>query len=422
MKKTYFFLLALASVFAVACQGEQDKGFKLSGIKEFYKAAPEGVRTRWVSAENPNATKGKGGTTNKGAKGDAYILLGPGEKAVIFDQKGAGIITKMWVASSIQWKSPADRRKMKIEMFWDDAKKPAVSVPFTDFFGIGHGMVRKFESELFAMPEGKSFNSFIPMPYRKAGRIEVTNDTDDQLMFYYKIDFLEVPRHDDNVMYFHAYWNRDLKTDLGEDYEILPRVSGRGRYLGTNIGVLGDSIYKGTWFGEGEVKVFLDGDKDLPTLVGTGTEDYIGSGWGQGEYANMVQGSLVSDKGKDIYAFYRYHTKDPVYFHKDCRVTIQQMGNARKPKLMAIRKAGGEFKVLWSYVGKDGKQASKRYLDMKNPPKLEDDNFPVAPTTFYRRDDVSATAYFYLDKPQSELPGLPDMEVRTANLSERGVK
>ena len=89
-------------------------------------------------------------------------------------------------------------------------------------------------------------------------------------------------------MYFHAYWNRDLKTKAGQDYVILPEVKGTGRYLGANISVIGDSLYRGSWFGEGEVKVYLDGDRENPTLVGTGTEDYIGSGWGQGEYASTI--------------------------------------------------------------------------------------------------------------------------------------
>ena len=357
--------------------------------------------------------------TNKGAKGDAYTLIAPGTSKIIFDQNGAGMITKIWSANSLVW-NVENRRKVKIEMYWDNAEKPAVSVPFTDFFGIGLGLMKPFESQLFASPEGRSHNCFIPMPYRTAARIEVVNESNEIIMFYYKIDFVKVKKHADDVLYFHTYWHRNIKTTRGTDFEILPKLEGRGRYLGTNIGVVGDSTYQGTWFGEGEVKIYLDGDKEFPTLVGTGTEDYIGTGWGQGEYAHQIQGSLVSDKEHDIYTFYRYHTIDPVYFHSDCKVTIQQIGNSVRDNLRRMRESGAEFEVVWSYVEKDGLNASKRYLDMDNPPKIEDDNFPNGVSTnFFRSDDVSATAYFYLDKPSNKLPEIQSVEERIQNMKEK---
>ncbi len=395
------------------------KEFNPDHISQLYRAAPEDVHSRWASAENVNAEKGKGGMSNQGAKGDAYVLIAPGERKVIFDQKGAGMITKIWSANSLLWKAE-NRRKVTLEMFWDGAEKPAVSVPFTDFFGIGLGLMRPFECELFASPEGRSHNCFIPMPYRTAARIEVVNESDDIIMFYYKIDFVQVPKHANDVLYFHGYWHREIATKKGTDFEILPQVEGHGRYLGTNIGVIGDSSFQGTWFGEGEVKVYLDGDTGFPTLVGTGTEDYIGTGWGQGEYANRIQGSLVSDKVNDIYTFYRYHTLDPVYFHKNCKVTIQQIGNSQREKLREMRAKGAEFDVVWSYVAKDGMEASKRYLDMENPPKLEDEDFPDGVSTnFYRSDDVSATAYFYLDSPASHLPDIQPVDARVEAMNEK---
>ena len=418
MKTRTKLITLIITVLIVSCNSKEAQ-FELSQINDLYRAAPENVETRWASAENVNAEKGKGAMSNKGAKGDAYTLIAPNSTKVIFDQKGAGMITKIWSANSLLWK-PENRRKVKIEMYWDDSEKPAVSVPFTDFFGIGLGLMRPFESELFASPEGKSHNCFIPMPYHSAARIEVVNESDDMIMFYYKIDFLKVKKHADDVMYFHSYWHRDIATERGIDFEILPKVEGRGRYLGTNIGVVGDSTYRGTWFGEGEIKVYLDGDNEFPTLAGTGTEDYIGTGWGQGEYDHRIQGSIVSDKKNDIYAFYRYHTLDPVYFHKDCRVTIQQIGNSVRNNLRRMRENGAAFDVVWSYVEKDGLEASKRYLDMENPPKIEDDDFPNGVSTnFYRSDDVSATAYFYLDKPYNNLPTIQNAEDRIKNMQEK---
>lgn len=391
-------------------------------ISKLYKAAPQGVETRWASAENPNAEKGKGGMSNKGAKGDAYTLIAPGSTKVIFEQKGAGLITKMWSANSLRW-HPVDRRKVRIEMYWDDAEKPAVNVPFVDFFCSGLAVMRPFENELFASPEGSSHNCFIKMPYRKAARIQIVNESDKIIMFYYKINFLKMPKQDDDALYFHAYWSRNKKTQLGEDFEILPQVQGRGRFLGSSIGVIGNPDYQGTWFGEGEAKFYLDGDKEYPTLVGTGTEDYIGSGWGQGEFANRIQGSIVSDRKNDLYSFYRFHTVDPVFFQKDCRLTIQQIGNAHRSKQLEIRQQGGELLEVWSYVEKDGMNASKRYLDMEKPLKLEDPEFPDGVSSnFYRRDDVCATAYFYLDKPASNLPDIQTVDVRVHEMDARVFK
>lgn len=422
MKSISKLILGVGLLTMASCTQKQNDEFSLAQVNDLYRAAPASVETRWASAENVNAEKGKGAISNKGAKGDAYTLIAPNSTKVIFDQQGAGMITKIWSANSLLWKAE-NRRKVKIEMYWDDAEKPAVSVPFTDFFGIGLGLMRPFESELFASPEGKSHNCFIPMPYRTAARIKVVNESDDMIMFYYKIDFLKVKKHDDDVLYFHSYWHRDIATQRGVDFEILPKTEGRGRYLGCNIGVVGDSTYQGTWFGEGEVKIYLDGDTEYPTLAGTGTEDYIGTGWGQGEYDHQIQGSLVSDKKNDIYAFYRYHTFDPVYFHKDCKVTIQQIGNSVRNNLRRMRENGAEFEVVWSYVEKDGLDASKRYLDMENPPKIEDDDFPNGVSTnFYRSDDVSATAYFYLDKPSNNLPAIQPVDARIKDMQSKVYK
>ncbi|MFI3314948.1 MAG: glycoside hydrolase family 172 protein, partial [Rikenellaceae bacterium] len=264
--------------------------------------APKGVETRWASAENPDALPGVGGMSNNGAKGDAYTLIAPQSTKVIFDQNGAGMITKIWSANSILW-STQMRRNVIINIYWDNQDKPAVSVPLAEFFGNGLGVYCRFETALFSNPEAKSHNCFIPMPYRKAAKIEIDNQSESMIMFYYKINFLKAESIPDDALYFHAYWNRELKTELGKDYEILPKVEGNGRYLGTHIGVIGDTIYRGSWFGEGEVKIYLDGDDKYPTLCGTGTEDYIGTGWGQGEYVTRVQGSLISDDQNCLYSF-----------------------------------------------------------------------------------------------------------------------
>lgn len=418
--KTNIKFLSVCFLFLAALSCERKNNQLKLNIHQLYKAAPKGVETRWASAENPDALKGKGAMSNKGAKGDAYTLIAPNSTKAIFDQKGAGIITKIWSANTTQWFNESKSRKVLINIYWDNAKKPAVSVPFKEFFGMALGLQRRFESALFSSPEGRSFNCFVPMPYRKAARIEIVNQSDTVLMFYYKVDFLKLPKIDKDALYLHAYWHRDIKTKRGVDFEILPKVSGKGRYLGTNIGVIGDSIYRGTWFGEGEVKIYLDGDTEYPTLAGTGTEDYIGTGWGQGEYNQQIQGSLVSNRHLDVYSFYRYHVFDPVYFHKDCRVTIQQIGNSTRDYLREMRKKGAIFDLIWSFVEKDSLKGSKRYLDMEDPPKLDEKRFPKGVSTnFYRSDDVCATAYFYLDRPENKLPQIQNLEERIKDMDKK---
>ncbi|CAN5178715.1 hypothetical protein BH11BAC5_BH11BAC5_26740 [soil metagenome] len=380
-----------------------------------FKSATAGVQTVWVSPENPTGEKGKGALTNKGEKGNAFYIIAPGETKSILDIKGAGIINRMWLSGTIGV-NPEQRRAVRIDMYWDGAKKPAVSAPIGDFFGIAHGLIARYDNELFSSPEARSFSFTIPMPYRKSAYITVTNESATELWLWYDINLSKMKTIPADALYFHAFWNRNTKTTAGEDYTILPEVKGNGRFLGTNIGVIGDSLYRGTWFGEGEVKIYLDGDKNNPSLVGTGTEDYIGSGWGQGEFALRYTGSPIASKEQDVYAFYRYHIPDPIYFHNACKVTIQQLGNTDKNGLLKMKAKGAVIIPVWM-LGQDGqKTTQRRLLDEHNPPKLEDENFSVTSTHFLRSDDVCATAYFYLDKPVSNLPALPPLQLRLYNL------
>lgn len=411
-------MIILFIVICFSCKEESERKWIISDIGNLYNAPPEGVNSRWVSPENPTGEKGKAGFTNQGAKGNAFFIVSPGEKKTLFDVKGAGMITRMWLSGTIGIK-PLQRRAVRIDMYWDGAGKPAVSAPVGDFFGIGLGMIARYDNALFSSPEARSFNFTIPMPYRKSALITLTNESAEEVWIWYDINYLELEKIPDNTLYFHAFWNRNLKTKPGEDYEILPTVEGTGRYIGANISVIGDSVYRGTWFGEGEVKIYLDGDQKNPTLMGTGTEDYIGSGWGQGEYASHYFGSLISDRKMDIYAFYRYHIPDPVYFHNDCRVTIQQMGNTGRKNILKLIEKGANLIPVW-YLGTDSaKTYQGRLLGEHSHRKIEDNDFPETGVNYYRSDDVSATAYFYLDKPENNLPELPPVELRLKDLEER---
>jgi hypothetical protein len=383
-------------------------GYKLDS-QELYKT-PSNTKTRWASFENPGAEKGAGGKENKKAKGHAFDNIKAGESKVLLSAKGTGIINRIWL--TINDRSPKILRSLKIEMFWDNSEKPAVSAPLGDFFGIGLGRKTAFENELFADPEGRSFICHIPMPFKTSAKIVITNESEKDLKYlFYDINFLLTDKWDPKSLYFHCYWNRDKKTELGKDFEILPKVNGKGRYLGTNIGVKADSIYEYSWWGEGEVKTYLDGDSDYPTLVGTGTEDYIGTGWGQGKYSNRYSGCLIADTARKEWAFYRYHIPDPVYFDQDCRVTIQQIGGDSKSKVMSLIEKG----VPLIPVSIDANPFLK-LLELSPTPDLKDKNVPSGWTNFYRQDDFSATAYFYLNKPVNNLPELISVKKRIAGL------
>jgi hypothetical protein len=326
------------------------------------------------------------------------------------DVKGSsGTVRRIWV--TLRPRDAKVLRGLRLEMFWDETQKPAVSVPLGDFFCWILGHPASFESEYFASPEGRSFTCYIPMPFRKAARITVSNDSGmDFSHLFYDVDYTLGDRHGDEALYFHASWRRERSTELGKDFEILPRVMGEGRFLGCNIGVVVNPAYTG-WWGEGEVKMYLDGDTNWPTIAGTGTEDYISTGWGQGSFAQRYHGSLVSDKDKGRYGFYRFHVPDPVYFHKDCRITIQQMGGAQKKDILKMQEKGVPL-IPVSLDVNDGGQTAVRLLDDASARKLADFK-DTDWVNFYRSDDFCAVAYYYLDTPEGQAPPLALVDKRT---------
>lgn len=367
--------------------------------------------TRWSSPENRNGGKGMGGRENNGAKGHAFDTIAAGQSCVLLDIQDQGIINRIWI--TIQDRSPEMLRSLKIEMFWDNESKPAVSVPFGDFFSVGLGKTTTFQNALFANAEGRSFNSFIPMPFRKGAKIVVTNESTKKLNYiFFDVDYSLTKAWNEDNLYFHAYWHRDLGTKLAEDFEILPNVIGKGRFLGSNIGVSADLRYQKSWFGEGEVKMYIDGDTDFPTLVGTGTEDYIGTAWGQGKYINNYTGCTVADTLLKEWAFYRFHIPDPVFFKENIRTTIQQIGGDDLSVVAGFQQAGTPLIPVTT----DDEGSLKRLYTKGKIEKLDQNTMGKGWTNFYRSDDVSATAYFYLDKPSSNLPAIQPVDIRIKNL------
>ena len=367
---------------------------------------PQGVRQSSISTfENPNGVKGSGGKTNKTAKGNAFEELKAGESKTLLDLKGAGVIQRMWF--TVRDRTPEMLRSMRLRMYWDGSTKAAVDVPFGDFFGFGLAKTIKFESALFSNPEGRSFNCFIPMPFKTAAKIVITNEsqTDIELLFY-DIDFIQLEKPETDALYFHAYWTRQKTSELGNDFEFLPKIEGIGRYLGVNMGVNADKRYEDTWWGEGEVKIYMDNDDTYPTYNGTGTEDYIGTAWGLGAFTNMYQGCTIANDTTKQYAFYRFHVPDQVFFNKNFKGTIQQIGGGMRDLVRKLIKD----KLPLKPVTVQWEGGFRRLLD--SPKDINDEDFPNGWVNFYRIDDYSATSYFYLNKPSTSLAELPIVKQR----------
>ncbi len=392
-----------------------------------FTAPPRDVHTRYQNFENPTGAKGGGGKENHGRKGHAFEDLKAGETKAIFQADGGGIITHIWItlnSSAGGVLNPTILRGVRLDAFWDGAATPAISAPLGDFFGIGLGRANvPFECELFSSPGAKAFNCYVPMPYLRAARLTLTNESGvDISHVFYTITYEQRPLDPEDTLYFHATWRRELETAGGRDFAILPRVSGRGRYLGANLSVIPGTRYGKVkwgeswgipWWGEGEVKIRLDGDGEFATLVGTGAEDYPGTAWGMGAFNHRYQGILVSQN--DGYSFYRHHVPDAIYFHEDVQVTIQQIGGALKSQLVEMEKAVGPIRIVSVGTSRPPRrfiQALAQGLPLSSP-DIEPDDW----CNFEREgDDWAACAYFYLDRPDNGLPPLQPAAVRLANV------
>jgi len=383
----------------------------MSGIP-YYQMPSAPVQTRWFTYENRDGSKGGGGRAKFGRKGSPAVIMAPGQRYEMLNVRGSGTVRRIWMTTGDHRTAKA-LRAFKIEMYWDDADTPAVRAPLGDFFCHSLGHFCTFENACFSSPEGRSYNCFVPMPFRKSARIVITNETDTRMVAFYDIAVTLDEPHDDNMLYFHAYWRRENPTTLRKDMTILPRVEGRGRFLGCNHGIRLTPSMANFWWGEGEVKAYIDGDKDYPTLCGTGTEDYIGSAFGQGLFDNLYQGNHFvheekCDHGKHpfakAYGFYRFHIPDPVYFYKDIKVTIQVMGGPAYFQMLESLKQDPTLKFMKKG---DGTQYYTREELEANPKKAD---------AMERYDDHCSTAYWYMDRPENGLPPLPPAKERLKDI------
>lgn len=351
------------------------------------------IQSRAATAENVQAEPGGGGQSNQGRKGAPCIAPFPaGQTQVLLDAEGPGLIRHIWC--TLPPGNVSHMRNLILRMYWDDQSFPSVEVPLGDFFGMAHGRQKSLQAECLSMQGGKGLNCWIPMPFKKRALITIENDSEtDVSMLFYQIDFTLGDSFDEDTSYFHAQYRRSNPCPIHQDYVVLDGISGKGVYLGTVIGVR--SLYPEFWWGEGEVKFFIDGDKTFPTICGTGTEDYMGSAWGLEEISTPYQGAPLVDRDNELYSLYRFHLKDPVYFQQQLKVTVQQIGYGLRLK------------------------AKEHY-------GLEFTGYPAAGVSddheycyFDRSDDYCSVAYWYQTLPSVPFPAFPKREQRTANLLEQ---
>ena len=282
------------------------------------------AESRSISFENPTGGKGMGGTAASqigvGRKGAALKSIRPGETVTLCDVKGPGVIRRMWVTLEGKRENVLG---FVIRGYWDGQQTPCIEAPIGNFFGCAHGMAKAYQSAVHAMTDTAGMTMVLPMPFTKSARFTVTNEgIHDYVPFYYQIDLTLNETLPEDVGRLHVAWRRENPTTLGEDFTILPKRTGMGRFAGCIIGI---NNVDHQWWGEGEFKAFLDGDDEFATIVGTGTEDYIGQAWGFHENAFLYGG--VSLRKDWLWTLYRWHLKDPLYWKKDIRITLQQIGS-----------------------------------------------------------------------------------------------
>ncbi|MBD3373412.1 DUF2961 domain-containing protein [candidate division KSB1 bacterium] len=341
------------------------------------------AKSRSTSPENFTGEKGKGGMATEGTGAEAARELGQGWKVspsisikggetfTLADIKGPGAIQQIWMTPTGHW------RYSILRFYWDGETEPSVEVPVGDFFACGWGEYAQVSSMAVCVNPGSAFNCYWPMPFRKSCKITMENLDEKDMRLYYQINYAlnEVP---EDAAYFHAQFKRVNPLPYKSVYTILEGVKGWGHYVGTYMTW---GVNNNGWWGEGEIKFFLDGDKEFPTICGTGVEDYFCGSYGfenkktnqyqefTTPYAGMPQ--VIRPDGmynsQQRFGLYRWHITDPIRFEKDLRVTIQALG--------------------WRSGG--------RYLPLQ--------------------DDIGSVAYWYQTEPHAPFPPLPDkdyLEVR----------
>lgn len=365
---------------------------------------------RAITFENPTGERGAGGTVAGARKGAPSRKLGPGERVRLAAIEGPGTIRHLWMTFTPA--PPEVMRSLVLEVRYGGRDEPSVWAPCTDFFGVPHGRPVAFDSALLSIHEGRGFNSYLPIPFDDSVEIDVVNHADRRTDLYFQIDYTLAPEIGADAGRLHVAWRRENPTTVGRDFTIVEGLQGPGRFLGCNVGVR--VIGEGNWYGEGEVKIYTDGDRESPTICGTGLEDYVGTAWGMGPHHALYAGApldvrrtVVVDglsqpaRQPDLIGFYRWHLPDPVMFEQDLRVTIQQIG--------AVTFGSGD---------EDAYRRFKDTHDAAGQGWIDDPVPGVIGFGLHERvDDYCATSYLYLRDVQA-VPQADPAEV-TADIERR---
>jgi Protein of unknown function (DUF2961) len=337
------------------------------------------AKTRSISPENFSGEKGKGGMATEGTGANAAADLGQGWKVspsvriapkttfTLAEINESGAVQHFWLTTF-----PKNWRWLILRAYWDGESEPSIEVPVGDFFANGWCERCNVNSLPIVVNPAGGMNSYWEMPFRQSARFTLENLTDDEATVYYQITYAltEVPG---DAAYFHAQFRRTNPLPYKENYLILDGVKGKGHYVGT---YLAWQVNSNHWWGEGELKFYLDGDSGFPTICGTGTEDYFGGAWNF-EHPSGTYGSFSTPflglpqvikpdglyRANQRFGMYRWHIPDPIRFDQDLRVTIQALG--------------------W-------RNGYKRYLPLQ--------------------DDIASVAYWYQTEPHAPYPTLPDKD------------
>ncbi|MEO8962856.1 MAG: glycoside hydrolase family 172 protein [Ginsengibacter sp.] len=352
-----------------------------SNMSNIYRLSD--AKTRSISPENFTGAKGQGGMATEGTGKSASRDLGQGWKVspsvvikshtifTVAEIDGPGSIQHIWMTPTGNW------RNSILRFYWDGETNPSVEAPVGDFFCMGWGEYAPLQSLAVCVNPGSAFNCYWPMPFRKKCRITMENIDDKDMVLYYQVDYIltEVPS---DAAYFHAQFRRVNPLPYKGVYTLVDNIKGRGQYVGTYMAW---GVHNNGWWGEGEIKFYIDGDTKYPTINGTGTEDYFCGSYdfdtrkknaagveevNYTEFCTPYAGLHQVIRGDGHYkvsqrfGLYRWHITDPIRFEKDLKVTIQALG--------------------WRSGG--------RYLSL--------------------RDDIASTVFWYQAEPHNAFPALPD--------------
>jgi hypothetical protein len=378
MKKQIFVLLMLFFV-GLSVKAQKFNGLDVN-LGNLYRTSD--AKTRSISPENFNGEKGKGGMATTGTglgpsrdlgqkwKVSPSVVIKKKTTYTVAEIDGSGAIQHIWMTPTGNW------RYSIIRFYWDDETTPSVEVPAGDFFCMGWGKFAPVTSLAVVDNPGSGFNCYWTMPFRKKCKITMENIDSEDMVLYYQVDYTltDVPK---DAAYFHAQFRRVNPLPYKKDFVIVDSIKGKGQYVGTYMAY---GSNKNGWWGEGEIKFFMDGDTEFPTINGTGTEDYFCGAYDfdtqkknkagveesnytefSGPYTGLPQ-VIRGDGHYDIaqrFGMYRWHITDPIRFEKDLKITIQDLG--------------------WRHDG--------RYLPLQ--------------------DDIATVAFWYQLEPHNPFPKLP---------------